>query len=595
MDQGIVIDYQGFGKTPNEGIWQRETTTTFLLFDETNAQPGEQIAVNAAGIRANEKSVNFYARVKLSYKFYNVIKSATEGGQEQETATEVTLADATKLITTSANFFGTNWVDSGSSDGYYYYATGTTLNKFEKGTQTFVDLFATDAKFVIEGEGFTGATSDGEGGGFVVGDTSINKIEVYFTLETLQGDATTEQAKALGWKIAQTVDFSKVDEGKIVTSAKGEPVNEKLNVTINDNQTKLEEVKFPYGEETILEFDSKNVDYITLKYSNGDPETFGAKADDFANAYNENTKLKVTANSAKGKVTGYVIGFWSTDEYKGFSFSTKSRQVEGGNIESEYDVEGGVALFQSYGENTEITIKNSYYLRKRDFKEVWTGGYDEICMFRDIVVIQYFDYPYTIEGYATEINSSDDFMNWFYSLEETDFATGGKYADGVVVKSTKLVEGNILTGTKYSVKEIAPMAFAKDSKLKKVTIEEGVKRICFGAFCADWVAELGGGITEITLPNSLEIIDDYVFNHCVNMKNITIPANVIKLMSAFDGCEFETVTIDSVTVAATDRLMFRSATIYVKSGLTAGSGILNECPKQVEPSDKDGYVMYTKA
>ena len=48
MDQGIIIDYKGFGKTPNEGIWSRENKTTFLLFGETNAQPGEQIAVNAA-------------------------------------------------------------------------------------------------------------------------------------------------------------------------------------------------------------------------------------------------------------------------------------------------------------------------------------------------------------------------------------------------------------------------------------------------------------------------------------------------------------------------------------------------------------------
>ena len=48
MDQGIIIDYNGFGKTPDEGIWTREDKTTFLLFNETNAQPGEQIAVNPA-------------------------------------------------------------------------------------------------------------------------------------------------------------------------------------------------------------------------------------------------------------------------------------------------------------------------------------------------------------------------------------------------------------------------------------------------------------------------------------------------------------------------------------------------------------------
>ena len=236
MDQGIIIDYKGFGKTPDEGIWTRETTTTFLLFNETNAQPGEQITVNAAGIRANEKSVDFYARVKLSYKFYNVVKSATEG--EQDTENVVYDSNATTgnvegfkpsdLITTSANFFGINWVESG--DGYYYYGSGTTLNKFNKGTQTFVNLFATDAKFVIEGEGFKGATSDGEGGGFVVGDTSINKIEVYLTLETLQG-GTGSAGGGTGSTGGGTGSEGGADvetEGWKITTATGETENEKV-------------------------------------------------------------------------------------------------------------------------------------------------------------------------------------------------------------------------------------------------------------------------------------------------------------------------------------------------------------------------------
>ena len=188
MDQGIIIDYNGFDKTAAEdwATWTRGVTLP--LFKTNDAQPGQNIPVNAAGIRANEKSVNFYARVKLSYKFYN--------GE-----TPVELADATKLIKTSSSFWANSWVDGGSSDGYYYYATGSTLNKFAKTATTFVELFATDAKFIIEGAGFTGANNNGEGGGFVDGTTSINKIEVYLTLETLQGDATAEQAKALGWEI----------------------------------------------------------------------------------------------------------------------------------------------------------------------------------------------------------------------------------------------------------------------------------------------------------------------------------------------------------------------------------------------------------
>ena len=159
MDQGIIIDYKGFNGSEIGETWEKGTTFELFSTEAGEVQPGAHIKVNAAGIRANEKSVNFYARLKLDYKFYNVVKSATEGGQEQETKTPVELADATKLIKTSSSFFGTNWVESG--DGYYYYATGSTLNKFAKTATTFVELFATDAKFIIEGAGFTGANNNG--------------------------------------------------------------------------------------------------------------------------------------------------------------------------------------------------------------------------------------------------------------------------------------------------------------------------------------------------------------------------------------------------------------------------------------------------
>ena len=71
MDKGIVIDYTGFGKTPNEGTWLRETTISFKLFEDADVQPGEKISLNDAGIKANAASVDFYARVKLDYEFYN--------------------------------------------------------------------------------------------------------------------------------------------------------------------------------------------------------------------------------------------------------------------------------------------------------------------------------------------------------------------------------------------------------------------------------------------------------------------------------------------------------------------------------------------
>ena len=510
MDQGIIIDYKGFGQTPNEGIWLRDTTTKFLLFSETNAQPGEHIAVNAAGIRANTKSVDFYARVKLEYKFYN-------------NGTEVTTLPATgSLITTSANFFGANWVDGGSSNGYYYYATGTTLNKFNKGTQTFVDLFATGAEFIIEGEHFTGATSNGEGGGFVVGDTSINKIEVYLTLETLQGDATAEQAKALGWKIEPPiVDFSKIKNNSDIVNSINSDVkmnNEKLNVTINGTTTELDKVTFPYGEETILEFDSKNVDYITLKYSNGDTETFGAKADDFANAYDENTKLKVTANSSKGKVTAYIVGLFGDSEYKDFIYSAINSN----------DLSEGLILtgYRGTAQNGELTISGTAKVRTRDFKEVYgSESYTDFSTFDDLINTIYasLSYPMTIDGYEAEIVDEDAFMVWYETLNEETF--NAKYKDQLVIRSKKLVIASVL-GTSCPVKEIGQYALHGCSSITNLTIGEGIVKIGAGAFGRlDGSDKYEPMIENVSLPKSLTTIEQFAFGWCNNLKTITFAEN----------------------------------------------------------------------
>ena len=599
MDQGIIIDYKGFGQTPDEGIWTRETTTTFLLFNETNAQPGEQIAVNAAGIRANEKSVNFYARVKLSYKFYN--------GE-----TPVELADATKLIKTSSSFWANSWVDGGSSDGYYYYATGSTLNKFEKGTQTFVDLFATDAKFVIEGAGFTGADNNGEGGGFKIDETtSINKIEVYLTLETLQGDATAEQAKALGWKISSEVDFAKVDEGKIVKSnTTTEVTDEKLNVTINDKTTSLETVKFPYDEEVILNFDSRNVDYITLKYSTGAEETFGLSAEDFANDYLSETALKVAAKSSKGTVKGYTVGLWDS-EYTGFSYSKNNCYTEtytdaNGDLNERritYEVENGIAVSGYWGSDTEITIESTAKVRQREMK--WVLKYNTYLEWAQQFESLYnsFSYPCTIttdSGYSTTINSQDELMEYMVNVPDSDYEFPTSiYKDGMTIVSQMLVKSTF-GGTKFDVKEIGYSAFFANQTIKKVTIQEGIIYIGEAAFAAEDGDDVSGleeiilpnsvkniadlafarcALTSIILPNNLEIIENQVFEKCKNLTTINIVSSIKKIVgSTFYKCEKLTITVsdlDGTWVYAEDGTQtINGVEVEVKKGDVVDSSIL---------------------
>ena len=552
MDQGIIIDYKGFGQTPDEGIWTRETTTTFLLFDETNAQPGQNIPVNAAGIRANEKSVNFYARVKLSYKFYN-------------NGTEVTtLPNASDLITTSANFFGTNWVDGGSSDGYYYYATGSTLNKLEKGTQTFVDLFATDAKFIIEGAGFTGADNNGESGGFKIDETtSINKIEVYLTLETLQGDVQTEELNTMGWKIEPPiVDFEKITNagnGEVLTLNGTKVTDEKLNVTINDTTTSLETIQFPYGEETILEFDSKNVDYITLKYSNGETETFGAKAEDFANAYDENTKLKVTANSSKGKVTGYIVGRWSESEYTGLTYSKQSYKVIN-DMPSYYNVENGIAVTGYFGDYGDVTISGDQRVRSRDFKVV-LDKYSNTDEFTQafLTVMGSFNYPLTIKNTGVEYSSFEGFMT-FLGEEINKEAFMETYPTMTFEFSALCQSSSLISGTVYTVKEIAPNTFSTGKEF----FDESV------------------GITSISLPNTLTNIGSNAF-YCCRLKDISIPDSVVNIGDyAFAYCQLaETLNLGSGVQTIGEeafRCLEKVNTIIIPNNVTSiGKSAFMEC------------------
>ena len=65
MDQGIIIDYKGFNGSEIGETWEKGTTFELFSTEAGEVQPGAHIKVNAAGIRANEKSVNFYARLKI--------------------------------------------------------------------------------------------------------------------------------------------------------------------------------------------------------------------------------------------------------------------------------------------------------------------------------------------------------------------------------------------------------------------------------------------------------------------------------------------------------------------------------------------------
>ena len=579
MDQGIIIDYKGFGKTPDEGIWTRETTTTFLLFDETNAQPGQNIPVNAAGIRANEKSVDFYARVKLSYKFYNVVKSATEG--EQDTENVVYDSNATTgnvegfkpsdLITTSANFFGTNWVESG--DGYYYYATGSTLNTFAKTATTFVNLFAADAKFVIEGAGFTGATSDGEGGGFVVGDTSINKIEVYLTLETLQGGTGSAgggtgstgggtgseggvDVETEGWKITTatggtegenvveltpedytlttTTDETTGEEKTIYTPSKtfvGKNPKYAFTFSLNDTD-KTATITGPVGQPTELDIPSK----LIVKGQNNTTTSIGK------NAFEDCSSL--TSITMPNSLTS--IGKWAFFNCTGLTSITIPDSVT--SIEN--------YAFDHCSGLTSITIPNS----------VTSIGENTFMMCSGLTSVK-------IGNSVTSIGR----MVFAGCNSLTSIAIPNS-VNSIGMQAFECCSG--LTSVKIgnSVNSIGSKAFSDCSSLEKIEVVQGNTKYssvgnclietksntlilgCKNSTIPDSVTTIGNnafygcrGLTEIKIPDSVTSIGNHAFDHCSGLTLITIPDSVKNIGSyAFYACYNLNTTIGDGWVKVKD-------------------------------------------
>ncbi len=503
MDKGIVIDYTGFGKTPNEGTWLRETTISFKLFEDADVQPGEKISLNDAGIKANASSVDFYARVKLSYEFYN-----------GETKLETLPASfkASDLITTSATFFGSDWVDSGAGDGYYYYATGTTLNKFVSGGE-YIDLFDTNARFIIEGAGFTGAENEGEGGGFVVDETtSINKIVVYLTLETLQGDA---DATAEGWKIEKPVVFADATE-KLETSVGKVATTENLNVSVGGAaEVPLNKVVFPYDTTTTLTFDSNNVEYVTLTYSNGESETFSETA---ANTY------EVYAHSTKGTVTAYTVGLWSDSEYTGFTYSSKGFNQD----MSQYDIKNGIGITGYYGIENKLNIQPIVKVRIRDFKiELEYSSYEE---FENAfwTILGSLQYPAKIGN--NKFENITDVYAWMHSINKSTFMSD--YSSPMIITYETYCDASSSIGTNKTITEIGVGAF------------------------------YGKNITNISLSSEITKINFYAMQDCIELTSITITESLKEIGNgAFSGCTNLETTIGSGWVKVEDGSAVDSSTL----------------------------------
>ncbi|MBO4412949.1 MAG: hypothetical protein J5779_02940, partial [Clostridia bacterium] len=210
LQKGIVVNYTGFSGEDQE--WTSANATSFELFDERSAVPGEEIELVGTSIKADPTSVNFYARAKIEYEF-----DGTNDGQPVSNIQNINGLPFTASDLITADVFASNWKESGNGDGWNYYVSGDTYGTFVAGG-AYKNVFKTGAKLIIEGTNFNGG-DNGEGGGYAIADTDyvITTIRASLVLEFIQANAGA--VSDFGWNY----------------TSQGEPIEDPAPATFTDN------------------------------------------------------------------------------------------------------------------------------------------------------------------------------------------------------------------------------------------------------------------------------------------------------------------------------------------------------------------------
>ncbi len=139
------------------------------------------------------------------------------------------------------------------------------------------------------------------------------------------------------------------------------------------------------------------------------------------------------------------------------------------------------------------------------------------------------------------------------------------------------------------LEEIGSSAFT-GCKFKSIDIPDSVVKI--GAMAFDTNREL----TQVVLPNGLQVVDACTFNWCSGLKEITIPKSVKEIrVGAFDGCDvlrnvyFTGTSSEWVQIEiGPDNSRLLAATIHFSDGTTSQTSSLDtsEVPDQTETMEE---------
>ena len=142
------------------------------------------------------------------------------------------------------------------------------------------------------------------------------------------------------------------------------------------------------------------------------------------------------------------------------------------------------------------------------------------------------DFTYEYEGQTLTYTVLDE-------TAKTCQTKAGNYKSGALVIPAVAKDGEI----EYSVIEISPSTFARNSSLTSVTIPNSVTKIGSDAFdrCYD--------MTSVTIGNSVTEIGSSAFNGCLKLTSVTIPNSVTTIgYGAFNGCSaLKELRIDDCT------------------------------------------------